>query len=116
MSMGIHSDASSLSINHYGFMDKSQKSSRGVYYFTPAVLVMGFFLVMAGVCQADDLLKAGDKAVSDTVGKDSSVMRWLLMLEVLSAIFAFILTRNLKVLGGIVALSIFINICYAIIK
>ena len=116
MSIAVHSDAASLSINHYGYMNKSQTSSRGVYYFTLAVLVVGFLLVMTGVCQAEDLLKPGDKAVQDTVGKDSSVMRWLLMLEVLSAIFGFIVTRNMKVLGGIVALSIFINICYATIS
>lgn len=86
-----------------------------VYVAVLAVLVAALFLISGGLVHAEDLLKAGDTAVTDTVGKDSSVIRWMLMLEVLAAIFAFIVTRNLKVMGGIVGLSIFINICYAII-
>lgn len=115
MSMAVSSDDSAVSVNRYGYMDKSALPSRAVYYFTLAVLVVGLFLMMAGVCQAEDLLKAGDGAVNDTVGKKSAVLRWMMMLEVLAAIFGFILTRNLRILGGIVAIAIFINICYSII-
>lgn len=86
-----------------------------VYSMVLALLSVALFVVMSEASFAVDLLKPGNTAVNDTVGKDSSVLRWLLMLEVLSAIFGYIVTRNLKVLGGIVGLSIFINICYAII-
>lgn len=86
-----------------------------VYFAVLAVLVTALFLITGGLVHAEDLLKAGDTAVTDTVGKDSSVIRWMMMLEVLAAIFGFIVTRNLKVMGGIVGISIFINICYAII-
>lgn len=116
MSMAVNADAAALSVDRFGYMEKRHEPSRTVYYFTLAVLVMGFVLVMGGVCQAADLLSSGNAAVNDTVGQKSSVMRWLMMLEVLSAIFAFIITRNMKVLGGIVAIAIFINVCYAIIK
>lgn len=115
MSVVVESANTSVSVAHYGYAERVRQPSAVMYYAMLAVLTVGLFLVMAGFCQADDLLKAGDKAVNDTVGKNSSVMKWLLMLEVLSAIFGFIATRNLKVLGGIIALSIFINICYAII-
>lgn len=115
MSNVVNSDAVSLSVGHYGYMEKRNEPSRAVYYFTLAVLVVGFFLVMSGVCQATDLLKSGNTAVNDTVGKDSSVIRWMLMLEVLAAVLGFIITRNIKILGGIVGLAIFVDICYAII-
>lgn len=115
MSMAVNADTAALSVDRYGCMEKRNEPSRAVYYFTLVVLVMGFLLLMSGACQAADLLKAGNTAVNDTVGQKSSIMRWLMMLEVLSAIFGFIITRNMKVLGGIVAISIFINICYAII-
>lgn len=91
--------------------------SRRVVAYSMVLALLGvvLFMVMSEASFAVDLLKPGNTAVNDTVGKDSSILRWLLMLEVVSAIFGYIVTRNLKVLGGIVGLSIFINICYAII-
>lgn len=112
MSMVLNTDAS---LNKSSVWQRALRAPGLAYFAVLMLLTAALFLVTGGSSYADDLLKAGQTAVNDTVGKDSSVMKWLLMLEVLSAIFGYIATRNLKVLGGIVALSIFINICYAII-
>ncbi|MFB8746636.1 hypothetical protein NMD07_25615 (plasmid) [Citrobacter cronae] len=112
MSMVLNTEAS---LNKPSVWQPALRTPGVVYFAVLALLTAALFVVMGNISYADDLLKAGKAAVNDTVGKDSSVMQWLLMLEVLSAIFGYIATRNLKVLGGIVALSIFINICYSII-
>lgn len=112
MSMVLNTEAS---LNKPTVWQRVMRRPAVVYFGVMAFLTAALFLVMGNASYADDLLKAGKTAVNDTVGKDSSVMQWLLMLEVLSAIFGYIVTRNLKILGGIVALSIFINICYSII-
>jgi len=62
-----------------------------------------------------DLLKVGDDAVKGTFGQDSSLMKWLLIGEVVVAIATYIGTRSFKVLGGIIVLSVFINVAFAII-
>lgn len=112
MSMVLNTETS---LNKPSVWQRVMRRPAVVYFGVMALLTAALFLVMGDSSHAADLLKAGDAAVNDTVGQKSSVMKWLLMLEVLSAIFGYIATRNLKVLGGIVALSIFINICYAII-
>lgn len=112
MSMVLNTEAS---LNKPSVLQRVMRRPAMVYFGVVAFLTAALFLVTGDSSFADDLLKPGNAAMNDTVGKDSSVMRWLLMLEVLSAIFGYIVTRNLKVLGGIVGLSIFITICYAII-
>lgn len=81
------------------------------------LLACALFLVLqheaAGA--AKDLLKPGDDAVKATFGQDSSLMKWLLIGEVVIAIATYIGTRSFKVLGGIIVLSVFINVAFAII-
>ncbi|HAV2297676.1 TPA: type IV conjugative transfer system pilin TraA [Citrobacter koseri] len=108
-------------INNEGFYMESDSHSQAsrhsffVFSIILAVMAVTLFFVTGSTCNAEDLLKSGDQTVTDTVGEDSSVIRWLLILEVLAAILSFIATKNLKVLGGIIALSIFINIAFVVI-
>lgn len=79
-------------------------------------LASALFLAMMHGCFADDdLLKVGDTTVKATFGKDSSLMTWLLIGEVVMAILAYVATKNFKILGGIIVLSVFINVTFAII-
>lgn len=78
-------------------------------------LTCALFLVMMHSCWADDLLKPGDQTVKDTFGKDSSIMTWLLIGEVVTAIVAYVATKNIKVLFGVIVLSVFITVAAAVI-
>lgn len=78
-------------------------------------LASALFLAMMHGCWADDLLKPGDQTVKDTFGKDSSIMTWLLIGEVVTAIVAYVATKNIKVLFGVIVLSVFITIAAAVI-
>lgn len=72
-------------------------------------------LAITQCCWADDLLKPGNAAVQDTFGKDSSIMTWLLIGEVVTGIVMYVSTKNIKVLFGVIILSVFINVAYSII-
>jgi len=85
------------------------------HIFTVLLVALAITLLMFEPAFAKDLLAAGDANVQGTVGKDSSVLKWLMIIEVLAAIFAFIVTRNIKMFGGIVVIAIFIDLCYIVI-
>lgn len=78
-------------------------------------IVSALAIIMAHGCWAADLLKAGDTTVKDTFGQDSSLMTWLLIGEVVTATLSYVATKNIKVLFGVILISVFINIAFAII-
>ena len=86
-----------------------------MHFIVMFALTCALFLVMAHGCLADDLLKPGDTTVKDTFGQDSSLMTWLLIGEVVTGILAYVITKNIKILFGVIVLSVFINIAFAII-
>lgn len=77
----------------------------------PVAAVAAFFpeTVMASG-SGNDLMKSGDAAVKGTFGKDSSVVKWVILAEVLVGAIMYMTTKNLKFLAGFVILSVFINI------
>jgi len=80
-----------------------------------SALTLTLLVVFVHSCRADDLLKPGDQTVKDTFGKDSSIMTWLLIGEVVTAIVAYVATKNIKVLFGVIVLSVFITVAAAVI-
>ncbi len=66
-------------------------------------LASALFLAMMHGCWAEgkDLLQPGDETVKATFGKDSSIMNWLLIGEVVTGIVAYVATKNIKVLLGL---------------
>jgi type IV conjugative transfer system pilin TraA len=94
------------------------RRKKWVNFLVLSALTCALFLVMMHGCLADtttDLLKPGDAAVKGTFGKDSSLMTWLLIGEVVTAILAYVISKNVKLLFGVIVLSVFINIAFAII-
>ena len=64
---------------------------------------------------AADLAASGKQTIKDTFGSGSTVMYALFVLEILSGVFFYIKTKNLAVLGGIVALLIFTTVAFGLI-
>lgn len=99
-------------------MKNEMAGKRVIHFFTMLALTCALFLVMIHGCWAggsSDLLAPGDATVKATFGKDSSMMTWLLIGEVVTAILAYVISKNVKVLFGVIVLSVFINIAFAII-
>lgn len=61
-----------------------------------------------------DLMASGDETVKGTFGKDSSVVKWVILAEVLVGGVMYMTTKNLKFLAGFAILSVFITVGMAV--
>lgn len=77
---------------------------------TISILLLGSLL---GVCfhalaSGKDILSGTTADATTTIG--SSGKKWLYLIEGISALFAYIKSKNVFVLGGVVVVAIFVNI------
>ena len=72
-----------------------------------ALVFLSIFLV-ARFCFADDALSEAEPIVKDTY--NGSLKTYLYIGEAIAALMAVIFTRNIKHLGGILGVAIFLNI------
>ncbi|EGD4713210.1 type IV conjugative transfer system pilin TraA [Escherichia coli 2864350] len=76
-----------------------------------AVLMMLFpELAMASVGQGTDLMAKGNDTVKATFGKDSSIVKWVILAEVLVGAVMYMMTKNVKFLAGFAIISVFIAV------
>jgi len=81
----------------------------------PVATVAAFFpetVFAAGAGR--DLMSSGDDTVKGTFGKDSSVVKWVILAEVLVGAVMYMTTKNLKFLAGFAILSVFITVGMAV--
>ncbi len=71
------------------------RSARAVI---PAAVLMMFFpqLAMAAGSSGQDLMASGNTTVKATFGKDSSVVKWVVLAEVLVGAVMYMMTKNVK--------------------
>ncbi|MEZ6878634.1 type IV conjugative transfer system pilin TraA [Enterobacter sp. KBR-315C3_2022] len=77
----------------------------------PVAAVAAFFpetVLAAGA--GKDLMSSGDETVKGTFGKDSSVVKWVILAEVLVGAVMYMTTKNLKFLAGFAILSVFVTV------
>lgn len=81
----------------------------------PAAVLMMFFpqLAMAAGSSGQDLMASGNTTVKATFGKDSSVVKWVVLAEVL--VGAVMMTKNVKFLAGFAIISVFIAVGMAVV-
>ncbi|MGS2875651.1 type IV conjugative transfer system pilin TraA [Enterobacter huaxiensis] len=81
----------------------------------PVAAVAAFFpeTVLAS-STGNDLMASGDSTVKGTFGKDSSVVKWVILAEVLVGAVMYMTTKNLKFLAGFAILSVFITVGMAV--
>ncbi|HDZ1003894.1 TPA: type IV conjugative transfer system pilin TraA [Klebsiella variicola] len=76
----------------------------------PVAAVAAFFPDAAmATTTATDLMKSGDATVKGTFGKQSSVVKWVVLAEVVAGIM-YMMTKNVKFLFGFAIISTFITI------
>ena len=77
--------------------------------FLPAV-IMGALVATPALAAGTDLLAPGDANVGATLGSDATIWKWVLLGEVATAAVTYIITKKFSALGGIIILSVFLNI------
>lgn len=78
----------------------------------PVAVLAAFFpeMAMAAGAGGTDLMKTGDDTVGKTFGSNSSVVKWVVLAEVLVGGIMYMMTKNVKFLAGFAILSVFIAI------
>lgn len=83
--------------------------------FAIAFVAMFAMLFLPVDAFAADLAAGAKKDFSDTFGKDSTFMYILLGLEIVSAVFLYIKSKNLAVFGGLIAVMLFTTVAFNLI-
>ncbi|EOS1169680.1 type IV conjugative transfer system pilin TraA [Escherichia coli] len=76
----------------------------------PAAVLMMFFPQMAQAAGGQDLMQSGNDTVKATFGKDSSIVKWVVLAEVLVGAVMYMMTKNVKFLAGFAIISVFIAV------
>ncbi|EGJ7875390.1 type IV conjugative transfer system pilin TraA [Escherichia coli] len=78
----------------------------------PAAVLMMLFpeLAMAAAGNGTDLMAKGNDTVKATFGKDSSIVKWVILAEVLVGAVMYMMTKNVKFLVGFAIISVFIAV------
>ncbi|EIG9179111.1 type IV conjugative transfer system pilin TraA, partial [Escherichia coli] len=76
----------------------------------PAAVLMMFFPHMALAAGGQDLMQSGNDTVKATFGKDSSIVKWVVLAEVLVGAVMYMMTKNVKFLAGFAIISVFIAV------
>ncbi|MBT0513767.1 type IV conjugative transfer system pilin TraA [Morganella morganii] len=74
----------------------------------------GLMMMPSTHALADDLFAGAKDQVKDSFGKDSAIIYILYVIEVLMAVFTYIKTKNLMMMGGIAAVLIFVNVAFGL--
>lgn len=83
----------------------------------PFAVLAAFFPDVANAAAAatnTDLMKTGDNTVKGTFGKSSSVVKWVVLAEVVAGAIMYMMTKNVKFLFGFAIISTFISIGMAV--
>lgn len=81
----------------------------------PVAALAAFFPDVANAAAAStDLMKSGDNTVKGTFGKSSSVVKWVVLAEVVAGAIMYMMTKNVKFLFGFAIISTFISVGMAV--
>lgn len=90
---------------------KALKALKAAKVALPVAAVAAFFPDAAmATTTATDLMKSGDATVKGTFGKSSSVVKWVVLAEVVAGGIMYMMTKNVKFLFGFAIISTFITI------
>ncbi|EBT2496013.1 type IV conjugative transfer system pilin TraA [Escherichia coli] len=80
-----------------------------------AVLMMFFPQLALAAGGGQDLMASGNTTVKATFGKDSSIVKWVILAEVLVGAVMYMMTKNVKFLAGFAIISVFIAVGMAVV-
>ena len=76
----------------------------------PVAVLAAAFPEVAMATTGTDLMKSGDGTVKATFGKGSSVVKWVILAEVIVGGIMYMMTKNVKFLAGFAILSVFVTV------
>ena len=76
----------------------------------PVAVLMMLFPELAMAAGKGDLMAKGQETVKVTFGKNSSIVKWIVLAEVLVGAVMYMMTKNIKFLVGFAILSVFIAV------
>ena len=76
----------------------------------PVAVLMMLFPELAMAAGKGDLMAKGNDTVKATFGKNSSIVKWIVLAEVLVGAVMYMMTKNIKFLVGFAILSVFIAV------
>ncbi|MCD9134331.1 type IV conjugative transfer system pilin TraA [Escherichia coli] len=71
-------------------------------------------LAAGGGSSAKDLMSSGDGTVKATFGRDSSIVKWIILAEVLVGGIMYMTTKNIKFLVGFAIVSVFFTVAMSV--
>ena len=81
---------------------------------TPVAVLM-LFPELAMAAGKGDLMAKGNDTVKATFGKDSSIVKWVVLAEVLVGAVMYMMTKNVKFLVGFAIISVFIAVGMSVV-
>ncbi|MFZ5132442.1 type IV conjugative transfer system pilin TraA [Enterobacter roggenkampii] len=84
------------------------KAAKGILPL--AVLAAVFPQAALATTTGTDLMKTGDGTVKATFGSGSSVVKWVILAEVIVGGIMYMMTKNVKFLAGFAILSVFVTV------
>lgn len=87
---------------------------KAVRALVPAVVLMMFFPQLA-MAAGKDLMTGGNATVKATFGENSSIVKWVILAEVLVGAVMYMTTKNLKFLAGFAIISVFISVGMSVV-
>ena len=75
-----------------------------------AILAAAFPQAALATSTGNDLMASGDGTVKATFGKGSSVVKWVILAEVIVGGIMYMMTKNVKFLAGFAILSVFVTV------
>ncbi|EFB1855912.1 type IV conjugative transfer system pilin TraA [Escherichia coli] len=100
---------------YFSFRPSRLNMLRLVRAVLPAAVLMMFFPQLAMASGSQDLMASGNSTVKATFGKDSSVVKWVVLAEVLVGAVMYMMTKNVKFLAGFAIISVFIAVGMAVV-
>ena len=79
-------------------------------FFSKFTCLMMLFPELAMAAGKGDLMAKGQETVKATFGKNSSIVKWIVLAEVLVGAVMYMMTKNIKFLVGFAILSVFIAV------
>ncbi|EPM4187557.1 type IV conjugative transfer system pilin TraA (plasmid) [Klebsiella aerogenes] len=92
------------------FFSKTKMLKAAKAVLPVAVLAAAFPEVAMATTTGTDLMKSGDGTVKATFGKGSSVVKWVILAEVIVGGIMYMMTKNVKFLAGFAILSVFVTV------
>lgn len=97
------------------FFKKIPLKKEGVTNLSLFVLGLAILFFPSLNAYADDIFKAGRTEISDTFGKNSTVIYILYIIEIIVAIYLYTKSKNLGVFAGIAVIMVFVNIAFGVV-